>query len=61
VSAAAEGESPYFCVFEADFDDAAALRAARASAEGQAVLADALGDQLAEHASLAIRSPCRGR
>ena len=29
--AAAEGESPYFCVFEADFDDAAALGAARAS------------------------------
>ena len=34
--AAAEGESPYFCVFEADFDDAAALSAARASPEGQA-------------------------
>jgi hypothetical protein len=27
-------------VFEADFDDAAALSAARASPEGQAVLAD---------------------
>jgi uncharacterized protein (TIGR02118 family) len=38
--AAAEGESPYFCVFEADFDDAAALSAARASSEGQAVRAD---------------------
>ena len=38
--AAAEGESPYFCVFEADFDDAAALSAARASPEGQAVRAD---------------------
>jgi uncharacterized protein (TIGR02118 family) len=38
--AAAGGESPYFCVFEADFDDAAALSAARASAEGQATLAD---------------------
>jgi uncharacterized protein (TIGR02118 family) len=38
--AAAGGESPYFCVFEADFDDAAALSAARASPEGQAVLAD---------------------
>ena len=34
------GESPYFCVFEADFDDAAAYRAALASPEGQAVLAD---------------------
>ena len=38
--AAAEGESPYFCVFEADFDDASALNAARASAEGQATVAD---------------------
>ena len=38
--AAAGGESPYFCVFEADFDDAAALAAGRASAEGQAVAAD---------------------
>jgi uncharacterized protein (TIGR02118 family) len=34
------GESPYFCVFEADFDDAAARSAALGSAEGQAVLAD---------------------
>jgi uncharacterized protein (TIGR02118 family) len=38
--AAGEGESPYFCVFEADFDDAAALSAGRGSAEGQAVRAD---------------------
>jgi uncharacterized protein (TIGR02118 family) len=38
--AAAEGESPYFCVFEADFDDAAALSAASESPEGQATLAD---------------------
>ena len=38
--AATEGESPYFCVFEADFDDAAALSAARGSTEGQAVVAD---------------------
>lgn len=38
--AAAGGESPYFCVFEADFDDAAALAAARESPEGQAVAAD---------------------
>jgi uncharacterized protein (TIGR02118 family) len=38
--AAAEGESPYYCVFEADFDDAAALSAARESTEGQAVRAD---------------------
>ena len=34
-AAAAEGESPYHCVFEADFDDAAALRAARESPEGR--------------------------
>src|SRR4051812_39916057 len=38
--AAAEDESPYYCVFEADFDDAAALSAARESTEGQAVRAD---------------------
>ena len=38
--AAPRGESPYFCVFEADFDDAAALSAARESREGQAVRAD---------------------
>jgi uncharacterized protein (TIGR02118 family) len=38
--AAPGGESPYFCVFEADFDDAAALSAARASPEGHALRAD---------------------
>src|SRR3954452_7840730 len=38
--AAAEGESPYFCVFEGDFDDAAAMGAALESTEGQAALAD---------------------
>jgi uncharacterized protein (TIGR02118 family) len=38
--AAAQGESPYYCVFEADFHDAAALSAARESPEGQAVSAD---------------------
>jgi uncharacterized protein (TIGR02118 family) len=38
--AAAEGESPYFGVVEADFDDAEALGAAIASPEGQAALAD---------------------
>ena len=37
---AARGESPYFCVFEADFDDAAALAAGRGSPERQAVAAD---------------------
>lgn len=38
--AAAGAESPYFCVFEADFDDVAAYRAAMASSAGQAVRAD---------------------
>ena len=38
--AASAGEPPYFCVFEADFDDAAAYGAAMASLEGQAVRAD---------------------
>jgi uncharacterized protein (TIGR02118 family) len=35
-----DGDSPYFCVFEADFDDGAAMNAARQSTEGQAVRAD---------------------
>jgi uncharacterized protein (TIGR02118 family) len=38
--AASEGESPYFCVFEADFDDAAEYSAAIASPAGQATRAD---------------------
>jgi uncharacterized protein (TIGR02118 family) len=38
--AAPAGESPYFCVFEADFDDAAAYRAAMGSHAGQVTLAD---------------------
>jgi uncharacterized protein (TIGR02118 family) len=38
--AAPGGESPYFCVFEAEFDDAASLQAAMASPEGQTVAAD---------------------
>lgn len=32
--------SPYFCIFEADFADAAALGAAMGTPEGQAVAAD---------------------
>ncbi len=32
--------SPYFCVFEAEFPDGAAMGAAMGSAEGQAVAAD---------------------
>jgi uncharacterized protein (TIGR02118 family) len=38
--ASARGDSPYFCVFEADFDDAAAYAAGLAAPEGQAALAD---------------------
>ncbi|MFB7719384.1 EthD family reductase [Nocardia sp. NPDC056100] len=38
--ASALGESPYFAVFEAEFADADALAAARASAHGQRVTAD---------------------
>jgi uncharacterized protein (TIGR02118 family) len=38
--AAPGGESPYFCIFEAEFDDAAALGAAMGSPEGQMVAAD---------------------
>ena len=34
------GDSPYFCAFEADFGDAAALEAAFASPEGEATAAD---------------------
>ncbi|WP_371747060.1 EthD family reductase [Mycolicibacterium sp. YH-1] len=38
--AATKGEAPYFAVFEADFADAAALAAARASPQGQRLAAD---------------------
>jgi uncharacterized protein (TIGR02118 family) len=38
--AGAEREAPYFCVFEADFDDATAYTAAMATPAGQAVRAD---------------------
>lgn len=34
------GKAPYFAVFEADFADAAAMAAARASSHGQRVTAD---------------------
>ncbi|MFG1909475.1 EthD family reductase [Kribbella sp. NPDC048928] len=37
---ATQGEPPYFAVFEAEFADAAALTASRASAHGQKVSAD---------------------
>src|SRR4051794_41899311 len=58
--AAAEGGSPYFCVFEADFDDAAALSAARASPEGQAVQAD-VPNYATGGAGGVGREPCGGR
>ena len=35
-----QGETPYFAVFEAEFADAAAMTAARASPQGQRVAAD---------------------
>ncbi|MEU8959322.1 EthD family reductase [Streptomyces sp. NPDC048518] len=38
--AAAEGEAPYFAVFEGDFADAAALSAARSSPQGRQLAAD---------------------
>lgn len=34
------GDAPYFCVWEGDFDDAKAMGAALQSPEGQAVAAD---------------------
>ncbi|MFF0268010.1 EthD family reductase [Kribbella sp. NPDC004536] len=37
---ATNGDAPYFAVFEADFADAAALAASRASAPGQQAAAD---------------------
>ncbi|HXR71792.1 EthD family reductase, partial [Actinocrinis sp.] len=38
--AALQGQTPYFAVFEAEFADAAAMTAARASAQGRQVTAD---------------------
>ncbi|KUL30950.1 EthD family reductase [Actinoplanes awajinensis] len=38
--AAAQGQTPYFAVFEAEFADAAAMGAATASPEGRRVSAD---------------------
>jgi uncharacterized protein (TIGR02118 family) len=36
----APGESPYFCIFEAEFDDATAMQASMSSEQGQKVAAD---------------------
>jgi uncharacterized protein (TIGR02118 family) len=38
--ASPEGESPYFAVFEAEWDDAGVMAASLSSPEGQAVAAD---------------------
>jgi uncharacterized protein (TIGR02118 family) len=38
--AATQGQAPYFAIFEADFADAAAMTAAKASPQGQQVSAD---------------------
>jgi uncharacterized protein (TIGR02118 family) len=38
--AATQGQAPYFAVFEAEFADAAAMTAARASEQGRQVSAD---------------------
>jgi uncharacterized protein (TIGR02118 family) len=38
--AATQGQTPYFAVFEAEFADAAAMTAARASPQGQQVATD---------------------
>jgi uncharacterized protein (TIGR02118 family) len=35
-----QGASEYFCIFEAEFDDRAAVMSAMASTEGQALVAD---------------------
>lgn len=51
----AAGESPYFCVFEADFADGAALGAAMGSPEGQAVAGDV--DKFAPVAPTLIHYP----
>ena len=51
--AATNGATPYFAVFEADFADAAAMAAARSSAQGRRVTADvanyATGDVVVVH------------
>ncbi len=51
-------ESPYFCVFEADFEDGAAMGAAMGSPEGQAVAGDVA--KFATVAPILIHYPCEG-
>ena len=49
------GDAPYFCIFEADFRDGAALGAAMGSPEGQAVAADV--PKFAHHPPTLIHYP----
>ena len=56
--AAPQGNSPYFCVFEAEFADVAAMGAALASPEGQAVAAD--GPNYAQVPPVLIHYPTEG-
>jgi uncharacterized protein (TIGR02118 family) len=52
------GESPYFCIFEAEFSDGAAMGAAMGSPEGQAVAGDV--SNFAEVAPTLIHYPVEG-
>ena len=51
-------ESPYFCIFEAEFSDGAAMGAAMGSPEGQAVAGDV--SNFAEVAPTLIHYPVEG-
>ncbi len=55
--AASQGETPYFAVFEAEFADAAAMTAARASPQGQQVSADVVN--YARGGAVVIHYPVR--
>ena len=50
-------DSPYFCVFQADFDDAAALDAALGSPEGEATAADVPNYATGRRSAPALRRP----
>lgn len=53
--ASGPGESPYFAIFEADFEDVAALKKALSSLEGAATLADV--ENYATGGSIALNYP----
>ncbi|AZP22373.1 EthD family reductase [Streptomyces aquilus] len=55
---ATKGETPYFAVFEADFADADAMAAARASAHGQRLAADVAN--YATGGAVVIHYPAQG-